>query len=51
MTLYYYGIDNNLGGLENYAKSLLPHIVDDSIQVTIISCYNDYAYRDYFDST
>ena len=50
MTLYYYGIDNNLGGLENYAKSLLPHIVSNDIQVTIISCYEDYAYRDYFES-
>ena len=50
MKLYYYGIDNNLGGLENYAKSLLPHIVGSGIQVTIISCYNDYAYRDYFES-
>lgn len=48
--LYYYGIDNNLGGLENYAKSLLPHIASSGIQVTIISCYNDYAYRDYFES-
>ena len=50
MTLYYYGIDNNLGGLENYAKSLLPHIFSSGIQVTIISCYEDYAYRDYFES-
>ena len=50
MELYYYGIDNNLGGLENYAKSLLPYVVDNDISVTIISCYEDYAYRDYFES-
>ena len=52
MTLYYYGIDNVTGGLENYAKILITNIVklDSSINITIISCYEDYAYRDYLES-
>ena len=52
MTLYYYGIDNVTGGLENYAKTLIANLVklDSSINITIISCYPDYAYRDYLES-
>ena len=52
MTLYYYGIDNVTGGLESYAKTLTTNLVklDSSINITIISCYPDYAYRDYLES-
>lgn len=52
MNLYYYGIDNVTGGLESYAKTLISNLVklDSSINITIISCYPDYAYRDYLES-
>ena len=52
MTLYYYGIDNVTGGLENYAKTLITNVVrlDSNINITIISCYEGYAYRDYLES-
>ena len=50
MRLYYYGIDNNLGGLENYAKTLLGGIkqLDPTIDITIITEYEDIAYKDFF---
>lgn len=52
MNLYYYGIDNVTGGLESYAKTLISNLVilDSSININIISCYSDYAYRDYLES-
>ncbi len=50
--LYYYGIDNAKGGLENFAKQLLPNVLllDKEISIVIVSCYEDYSYRDYFES-
>ena len=52
MKLYYYGIDNIAGGLENYAKTLITSLLklNNKLEVVIISCYSDYAYRDYFES-
>ena len=43
MKLFYYGIDNNIGGLENYAKNLITSLLklDDKLEVVIISCYSD----------
>ncbi len=50
MNLYYYGVDNNLGGLENYAKVLLSGIrkLDPSIKIFIITEYDNMAYKGYF---
>ena len=47
-TIYYYGIDNNYGGMENYAFNLIKGILskDSSISFHVISMFNDYAYRD-----
>lgn len=52
MTLYYYGIDNVIGGLENYAKTLITNLIklDGNIKVIVISCYEDYAFRNYLES-
>lgn len=47
-TIYYYGIDNNRGGMENYALNLIKGITSktDEIKFHIISQYEDFAFKD-----
>lgn len=46
-TIYFYGIDNVKGGIENYSHTLINGILSKSsnYKFHIISCYKDYAYR------
>lgn len=51
MTLYYFGIYDNNGGLENFAKNLLTSIknLDNQINIVIISTVQNLSYRDLFE--
>lgn len=49
-TIYYYGIDNNRGGMENYALNLIKGIVSNTkeLKFHIIAQYKDFAYKEQF---
>lgn len=49
-TIYFYGIDNNKGGMENYALNLIRSIKKETNEYNfhIISEYTDFAYKDVF---
>ena len=50
MDLYYYGIDNNKGGMETYAFNLISNLLktDASIKIHILTCYKDVSFKDEF---
>ena len=48
--LYYYGIDNNRGGMENFALNLLKGIRNkrDDLNINIITEFDDFAFKEIF---
>ena len=50
MTLYYYGIDNNIGGLEVFGRNLISYARKHrpDIDVVILAAYPTIAFEDYF---
>lgn len=49
-TIYFYGVDNKKGGMENYALNLIRGILNNSSNILfhIISEYNDFAFKQEF---
>ena len=49
-TIYFYGIDNKKGGMENYALNLIKNVLKNSsfFSFHIISEYDDFAYKQEF---
>lgn len=50
MTIYYYGIDYNIGGLEIFGKNLITYVRKHcpDISVVILAAYPQIAFQDYF---
>ena len=49
-TIYFYGIDNNKGGIENYSLNLIRGIINNSneFKFHIITEYENFAFKDIF---
>ena len=47
-TIYFYGIDNNKGGMETYSFNLITKIseIDNTLHFHLITQYNDFYYKD-----
>lgn len=47
MTIYYYGIDNNKGGMEIYAYNLIKNVVqnDHTFKFHILTCHKDVSFK------
>ena len=50
MTLYYYGIDYNIGGLEIFGKNLIAYVRKHrpDVRIVILAAYPQIAFEDYF---
>ena len=51
MEIFYYGIDNNRGGMEIYAFNLIKNILkrDSTIKYHILTCYRDICFKKEFE--
>lgn len=50
MNIYYFGIYDTNGGLENFAKNLISKVIqiDSSINYTILTTSSNFSFKDYF---